>query len=904
MAAVLPSIETIFGEALEISTDEERAAFLDRATGGNSELRRQVESLLKAHFRAGRFLESPAAPSTAAVGPTAPGESTGALIGPYKLLERIGEGGMGEVWVAEQREPIQRKVALKIIKAGMDTRSVVARFEAERQALALMDHPNIAKVLDGGTTSGGRPYFVMDLVKGTPINTYCDQHRLTLRERLELFLPICQAIQHAHQKGIIHRDIKPSNVLIAPYDGRPVPKIIDFGVAKAMGQRLTERTLYTGFGSVVGTLQYMSPEQAELNNQDIDTRSDIYTLGVLLYELLTGTTLITHKRLTQAAFTEMLRAIREEEPPRPSTRLSDSQDTLPGIAEQRHTEPARLPKLVHGELDWIVMKCLEKDRNRRYDTANGLAQDVRRYLVDEPVYACPPSARYRLGKFARRNKAVVKMASLAVVALISFGVAGVLAYRNHLAEGRRRADQAAQRQRLLAVQQQNALEKALIAAMSGDFDGAEKAIDEAEVSKASAGQVRMLRGQVAFHRGDMEPAIAHLEQAVKLLPEGEPGAVAARALLWLANSGALHGAKLEAGYRQLESLSPITPEDYLFKGLVEVSFTFSHGTGLQDLDEALRQLPDSSVVRVIRAEARANRAMDSGDLRDAELALEDAQVARAMLPGNPLALARSVYAQIVAAGIYEDLGRTDDRNHMLAGAQRDVKELDQLPVSPLAALACFYYYGSVGDEDAALAMSQRGVEFRRAVMLYRNHEFGKALEAADRNKKLTGQYYFDVERGFILAELPDGPRRAQAAFQEAKAHAYSDWQGAPSMILLLLGREHEAVRASREIQESKPELSAPFRDWHNKYLDYFADLITADTLLQAARLSRMKQCEANFAIALRRLAEGDRAGAKEFFQKCVATRVFIFGDYLWAGAFLKRMTEDPTWPPWIPQKRP
>jgi serine/threonine protein kinase len=394
-----------------------RAAFLDEVCTDEG-MRRRVESMVREHEQLGDFLESPASPPTAAVEPLPGLEGPGTLIGPYKLLERIGEGGMGEVWMAEQREPMRRAVALKIIKAGMDTRSVVARFEAERQALALMDHPNIAKVFDGGTTACGRPYFVMELVKGTPITTYCDERRLTLRERLELFLPVCQAIQHAHQKGIIHRDIKPSNVLIAPYDGRPVPKMIDFGVAKAMGQRLTERTLYTGFGAVVGTLEYMSPEQAELNNQDIDTRSDIYTLGVLLYELLTGTTPITHERLTQAAITEMLRAIREEEPPKPSTRLGDSKETLPLIAEQRQTEPARLPKLVHGELDWIVMKCLEKDRKRRYETASGLAHDVESYLHDEPVLACPPTVGYRLRKWVRRHRGPVIAVGLVALALV------------------------------------------------------------------------------------------------------------------------------------------------------------------------------------------------------------------------------------------------------------------------------------------------------------------------------------------------------------------------------------------------------------------------------------------------------------------------------------------------------
>jgi eukaryotic-like serine/threonine-protein kinase len=298
---------------------------------------------------------------------------------------------------------------------------VIARFEAERQALALMDHPHIAKVLDAGTTDNGRPYFVMELVKGVPITRYCDEHHLTPRERLELFVPVCQAVQHAHTKGVIHRDLKPSNVLVAHYDGNPVPKVIDFGVAKATGQKLTEQTLFTEFGAVVGTVEYMSPEQAELNQLDIDTRSDIYSLGVLLYELLTGTTPIHRKRLREAALFEMLRVIREEEPPRPSTRLSTTEE-LPSIAANRGLEPRKLTGLVRGELDWIVMKALEKDRNRRYETANGFATDVQRYLAGEPVLAVPPSARHRLRKFARRNKRALVTAAL-VGALVVGGTA-------------------------------------------------------------------------------------------------------------------------------------------------------------------------------------------------------------------------------------------------------------------------------------------------------------------------------------------------------------------------------------------------------------------------------------------------------------------------------------------------
>jgi WD40 repeat protein len=344
---------------------------------------------------------------------------------------------MGTVFLAEQEEPVRRRVAVKLIKAGMDSRQVLARFEAERQALALMDHPNITKVFDAGTTPTGRPYFVMELVKGVPITTYCDQQHLTPRERLELFLPVCSAVQHAHQKGVIHRDLKPSNVLVALQDGRPVPKVIDFGVAKALHQRLAERTLFTEVGQVVGTLEYMAPEQAELNNLDIDTRADVYSLGVLLYELLTGSPPFTAKQLRGAAFTEMLRLIREVEPPKPSTKLSSSED-LPRIAADRKQEPAKLPQLVRGELDWIVMKALEKDRNRRYATANGLAADVQRYLAGEPVQAVPPSAGYRLRKFLRRNKGPVAAVGLLLLALVG-GIIGT-AWQAVRAERARQAE--------------------------------------------------------------------------------------------------------------------------------------------------------------------------------------------------------------------------------------------------------------------------------------------------------------------------------------------------------------------------------------------------------------------------------------------------------------------------------
>jgi WD40 repeat protein/serine/threonine protein kinase len=431
-------IESILASAVDIDSPAERRRFVERACGGDPELRRRVEELVENHFHAGSFLEQPAVgpaetapPDTpAADTPTPPREPPAApadVIGPYKLLEVVGEGGMGTVYLAEQQEPIRRLVALKVIKPGMDSKAVLARFEAERQALALMDHPNIARVLDAGATPSGRPYFVMELVKGVAITRYCDERRLTPRQRLELFVPVCQAVQHAHQKGVIHRDLKPSNVLVAPYDGRPVPKVIDFGVAKAIGQPLIEKTLFTGLVAVVGTPEYMSPEQAELNNRDIDTRSDVYSLGVLLYELLTGTTPLDRDRVKESALLEVLRLVREEEPPKPSTRVSTAAG-LSAVAASRGLEPRRLCGLLRGEPDWIVMKALEKDRSRRYETAAAFAADVERYLADEPVQACPPSTWYRFGKFARRNRREVLIAGAAAAVAVT-GVAGLAVSR-------------------------------------------------------------------------------------------------------------------------------------------------------------------------------------------------------------------------------------------------------------------------------------------------------------------------------------------------------------------------------------------------------------------------------------------------------------------------------------------
>ena len=405
----------LFCEALARPSPEARAAYLAQICGDDTRLRARVEELLQASNDAGRFLEGEA---------PAVYEGPGSQIGPYKLLEQIGEGGFGLVFMAEQTSPVRRRVALKVLKPGMDTRRVVARFEAERQALAMMDDVHIARVLDGGETASGRPYFVMELVCGAPITDFCDQHSLAVRERLRLLLSICQAVEHAHLKGIIHRDLKPSNILVTLRDGEPLVKVIDFGIAKALGEPLTEKTLFTGFSQMVGTPRYMSPEQVDNGGLDIDTRTDIYALGVLLYELLTGTTPLDEKRVRTAGYEEVCRLIREEEPPAPSTRVATLGQAATTFSSLRGSDPVRLGKLFRGELDWIALKALDKDRNRRYKTASAFAADVQHYLADEPVLACPPSKWYRFRKFARRHTAGL-VASVAVLVAVLAGLAGL-----------------------------------------------------------------------------------------------------------------------------------------------------------------------------------------------------------------------------------------------------------------------------------------------------------------------------------------------------------------------------------------------------------------------------------------------------------------------------------------------
>ncbi len=608
------SEEEIYYAALEEPPDR-RLCYVRAACGNDLELLERVESLLKIREDKNNFLESPLFIDQPLMN-TLPDEKAGNRIGKYRLLEKIGEGGMAVVYMAEQEQPIRRKVALKIIKLGMDTKSVIARFEAERQALAMMDHPNIAKVLDAGATETGRPYFVMELVKGVSITEYCDANNLSTKERLTLFIQVCNAVQHAHQKGIIHRDIKPTNVMVTQHDGKPVPKVIDFGIAKAINQKLTEKTFFTRYAHIIGTPAYMSPEQAELSDLDIDTRTDIYSLGVLLYELLTGTPPFGEEELRKAGYIEMQRVIREQEPLKPSTKLSTLGDTLTDIAKHRNSTPELLRKAVRGDLDWIVMRSLEKDRARRYETANGLAQDIRRHLGHEPVMARGPSATYRVGKFLRRHRSqsVAALATLVVVGVVAI----ILSMWNRDRLQLDRAQELSHRGILSQAREQYA---------KADRDAALETIKPILDSKHVGPEAQLLRAGILVDNRRSDEVTAVLES---LLNERREIAGAAHAILAriLYESGSLDSEKvkqMEEHRRQAEALLPKTAEAYFLRAM----FAITVKDQLAALNEALG-------LDVQHYESRRLRAYTYYASRRYEDMERDALVMTVLRPPDPL----------------------------------------------------------------------------------------------------------------------------------------------------------------------------------------------------------------------------------------------------------------------------
>jgi serine/threonine protein kinase len=497
--------EAIFNVAVRLQSHAERDKYLSEVCSGNKKLRDAVEELLK-HHDVSSFLDVPPVDSDVTLDDSPISESPGTVIGRYKLLEKIGEGGMAVVYMADQEKPIRRKVALKIIKLGMDTKSVIARFEAERQALAMMDHPNIAKILDAGATETGRPYFVMELVTGVSITEYCDKNSLNTKDRLALFIQVCNAVQHAHQKGIIHRDIKPSNVMITRHEGAPVPKVIDFGIAKATNQRLTEKTLFTHYGHIIGTPAYMSPEQAELSDLGIDGRSDIYSLGVLLYELLTGTTPFSEDELRIAGYIEMQRVIREEEPAKPSTKLSTLGETLTDVAKYRASTPDLLTKAIRGDLDWIVMKSLEKARERRYDNASVLALDIQRHLKDQPILARAPGTFYRLHKFFRRHRFQVAASLIVSVLAVTLLIVVFSVGKFHLPPSEKE----------VFFTHRSTLSRATDLFKNGNHDGALAYLEPIRHSKHFGSEAHRLRAQIL---AEIREHVRSLTEEIKTNPE-------------------------------------------------------------------------------------------------------------------------------------------------------------------------------------------------------------------------------------------------------------------------------------------------------------------------------------------------------------------------------------------------
>lgn len=866
--------EAVFHVARGIPDHETRSKYLDQICEGDLNLRSRVDELLKVHVQEDDFLKSYPDPGPTEEQPPI-SEGPGHRIGRYKLLQKIGEGGFGVVYMAEQQKPVRRKVALKIIKPGMDTHAVIARFEAERQALALMDSPNISRVLDGGTTDSERPYFVMELVRGVPITEYCDKNELSTNARLELFVTVCQAVQHAHQKGIIHRDLKPSNILVTLHDGKPVVKVIDFGVAKAINQQLTERTLFTAYGQMVGTPQYMSPEQAEMSGLDVDTRSDIYSLGVLLYELLTGTTPLEAELLRTAGYAEMQRLIREEEPPKPSTRLSGSGERLTVIAKHRHATPDRLHKLVRGDLDWIVMKALDKDRSRRYETAKDFAADVDRHFKDEPIEARPPSRVYQLRKYARRNKVPVAAAVVVTLTLLVASVINIFVSARLLAA----------RQKL----QEAFIYQAIVEAMAVDEDAMEEAITEATRAGASSTWKNMLQALLADHGGRPEEAIPLLKEVCNQEPEN----TAARAMLATAYFNAGKADEHEREVRILNELKPKDDFDILFKASTEATW-WNTGPALADLRGLVERRTSWELAHVMLAKAKVYNAWDTGRWEEAADAARMISTTKLRLPDLLSVYSVELMANIAAKQLAPKDVATAEGWQEKADLAANVLE-EKFSGAAFRELTIYHYICS-GNADQAIAVLDEACKVG-----------GRSIPNSFRNGMLLGEQRYGEMEGdsgkphpFAALELHDDPQEVAGicrAYLEGHdtVTVRSVW---PRIVLCACGEREEALQQWGRMLDNNENIL-----WN---LEYSMMVLTgrwsSDDALDEAGVSRIKRSLVHFAIAMRHLyIAGDPEAAREHFQQCVNYEFIDVDYYYWAKAFLARL-DDPTWPRWLPQE--
>ncbi|MEM7473504.1 MAG: serine/threonine-protein kinase [Planctomycetota bacterium] len=875
-------VEALFLRALELPSGE-RDVFLEKECAGNPELLKKVQELLAAHEQTGSFLVDGQAEWTGEAGNDAP--HVGSQIGPYKLREKIGEGGMGEVYVAEQEKPIARKVALKVIKRGMDSKAVLARFEAEQQALALMNHRNIAKVLDAGMSPSGSPYFVMELVSGMPITEYCDEKRLNIEERLELFIQVCRAIQHAHQKGIIHRDIKPSNVLVTEEDGQAVPKVIDFGVAKALSQKLTDRTVYTSFQAFVGTPLYASPEQASLSNNDVDTRSDVYSLGVLLYELVTGSTPYRKEDLQKAAYEEMCRIIREQEADRPSTRLTTLGNTVSSISERRRSDPTRLIQSVRGDLDWIVMKSLEKDRGRRYEGASSLAMDIHRMLKSEPISARPPTLPYRTRRFAQRNRRAVAMIVLAT-SLFSF-VAISLTQQ--------------MRSRALTAGFQQSLSREIESLIvNGAFSEASTLLKTAEAQGIASETIGVLSAQIELFSSDTyQTAIDRLKE---MRAEASSPDLTIDSMLCLAYQR--NGQEEE----HLDLLEDILERDchsfsdHLYRGYA--ANIFFPERALIDLREARKLEPTSHLAMLVASETEQNVGELTLDptlgLEAIENGIEGLLAVQKYLPDNDIVQVDLALAQLNASFRNTEIGRKSVARELESKADSLFLQLPPDFQNALRARSSYFLYKADFPSlqaDFELGNKTCGVHAHQALAVaignYRSGDPEVAVEILG----TTGDTFTAAFEIFLSLDDSDPVtlRQELQRIETGRHSAASVYGVFDATIWCLLGedeRSWESLNRFRRLAERTNK--AVWSEW-SKFLsgrhnDPNRLLDASDTTFDLAY--------SHFFIAFKALSENDRALAKKHFRATVSTNRFELFAYYFSEAFLERI-DDPDWLPWI-----
>lgn len=888
-ATIKNRIEELFLQAQDLN-GVARTRFLDEQCAGSPDIRAEVERLLQANDKADSLLDRPAAhlDSTSA----SEAESMdGTNVGPFKLLQQIGEGGFGVVYMAEQTRPVRRKVALKIVKPGMDSKEVVARFEAERQALAMMDHPNIAKVLDAGTTESGRPYFAMELVKGVSITDYCDENNLPTKERLKLFQQVCRAVQHAHQKGIIHRDLKPSNVMVTLHDGEPVPKVIDFGVAKALSQHLTEKTLFTRYGQIVGTPQYMSPEQAEMSGLDVDTRSDIYSLGVLLYELLTGQTPLDAPTLRSAGYDAMRKMIRESEPLKPSTKYRTlDQESATCIASARSTVPTKLSKTIAGDLDWIVMKTLEKNRNRRYGTPSDLAADIECHLTGECISARPPSSIDYARRFVMRRKGLV--ASLTSVFLImALGLTSSLFSLS-----------VAQTEALKAERRLSTVRDATWwLALGGNQADVETACELAQMTFVTGekdGEIwqLILQAQGALQRGEA----TECSRLLQLGLEKDPSSISCLAqLTWVS---VLTGDWRKTGrlQEQLRTKQPKTAEEHAFYAQ---AFTSVPGVAMEHASTSLA-MRESPMAELAFNLVKVFQALDTGDGTDLDKIIARFQKFDQGLSRTPYVWVNILFAQIANLHLaqHRDLTQSEtDKMH--ESAREMIRRLRSVPEFNIGRIMTAYYYNDFGTEaqrDEAWEAVMKGDS--RACLEHAAHHFLTRRDAAMASEWLKrNDPYSDVCRKLLKLQEPNGVSELLRWYEENSTDTVIDFEYPLTFYPPQFAGDLEYLRRdSRQklaaVKENKMRCNA---NSDLLTLQVLAGELSPDEFLEFAGESNVMRAYCHGVLARLAFAEKNRASAEYHLRKVLECRIFHAGDYVWARAHLRHMEADPTWPYWI-----